>query len=124
MRVLFNVNSIAQIAAIAALEDKEHLAASRQLVLEEKQFLYEQLSALGYLFLPTYANFIVVKVPCEYNGDDYEFAGSILHCGIIVRPGRDQRMPGYVRITIGTREMNKKLIASLSSVRRKGAIYG
>lgn len=117
VRVLFNVNSLAQVGAIAALGDCEHLEASVRLIWEEKQFLYKGLKTLGYEFIPTFANFIAVKVPSVFEGDDFAFFSTVLRQGIIIRPGRDQRMPGYVRITIGTRQMNERLLAALKLVR-------
>lgn len=116
VRVLFNVNSLAQVAAIAALQDKEHLEASKMLVLKEKEFLYREFSLIELKYIPTYANFIAVEVPRKFNGDDKALCSALLRHGIIVRPGSDQKMPGYLRITIGTRQMNEKLLEVLTLV--------
>src|SRR5690606_14468310 len=56
----FNVNSVAQVAALAALDDIEHLQNSQELNQKGKQFLYEQLDALGITYIPTQANFILI----------------------------------------------------------------
>ncbi len=108
----FNVNSLAQEAALSALDDVEHLRRSRALVLEGKKFLYENLSKLGIEYVPTEANFILINVKKSGN----EVFQSLLKRGVIVRPGEVLGVPGYIRVTIGLKNDNEKFIEALREV--------
>jgi histidinol-phosphate aminotransferase len=111
VRVLFNVNALAQVAAIAALKDEAHREKTRTLIWNEKAFLYEELKKLGVRFVPTQSNFFVVEV-----GRDLEVFQALLQRGIIIRPGTNLGMPGWIRVTIGSREENLFFLAGLQSV--------
>ncbi|HQA07885.1 MAG TPA: histidinol-phosphate transaminase [Syntrophomonadaceae bacterium] len=108
----FNVNSVAQVAALAALDDIEHLQNSQELNQKGKQFLYEQLDALGITYIPTQANFILIDT-----GQDCRrvFQG-LLQQGVIVRPGDIFGYPTFIRVTIGAPAENARFINSLRSV--------
>jgi len=107
----FNVNSLAQVAACASLQDKEHLEKSKNLVKEEKKFLYKSFEELGIPFIPTQANFILINT-----GEETEkIVNSLLKKGIIVRSMKAYNLPDYIRLTIGTREQNEILIKQLRS---------
>jgi histidinol-phosphate aminotransferase len=79
----FNVNSLAQIAARAALQDVEHLRRSRELVASGKSFLYESFDRLGLKYIPTQANFIFVDIGV----DSLSAFRSLITKGVIVRTG-------------------------------------
>ncbi len=108
----FNTNLLAQKAACAALTDTEHLTRSRRVNEEGKKYLTEQLSVLGFPFVPTVANFLLV----ETRGEGAALAQALLHRGVIVRPMGIYTLPWHIRVTIGTAEENRRFIAALSEV--------
>jgi histidinol-phosphate aminotransferase len=107
----FNVNSIAQIGALAALEDDEHLRETKRAIDEGRAYLHEQFSKMKIRFVPGTANFVMVNV-----GDGHEIFEKLLRQGIIVRPLRGYGLAEWVRISVGTMEENKKLVAALREV--------
>lgn len=109
VRVLFNVNSLAQTAAAAALTDQEHYQKTRELIWKEKLFLYSEFEKLKIRYISTQSNFILI-----YVGDDLECFQSLLREGVIVRPGSQLSMPGWMRITIGNHEDNLILLEALA----------
>src|SRR5205823_4975053 len=108
VRAPYNVNRLGQVAALAALEDPEHWDKSRRLVLEERAFLSEGLRTRGYTFPPSQANFLLVKVP-----DAPALREKLLRAGILVRDGASVGFPGHLRISLGLRETNEKLLGVL-----------
>jgi len=111
-RLAFNVNLLAQAAAVAALGDAEHIAASRRCNREGKAFLYRELDRLGLGYYPSEANFIFINVGL----DSGEVFRRLLRRGVIVRPGDIFGCPGWQRVTIGTRPQNERFIAALAEV--------
>jgi len=112
VRLPFNVNRIAQIAAIAALDDEEHLRLSRELVLKGKLYLMKELRRLNIPYAHSETNFIFVEFPFDA-GYIYE---SLLKRGIITRPLAGYNFPRALRITVGTEEQNRKLIRALEEI--------
>jgi histidinol-phosphate aminotransferase len=111
VRAPYNVNRLGQVAALAALEDGEHLARTRALVLEERAFLSRELARRGYRFPPSQANFLLVRV------DDAEATRArLLRAGLIVRDGGGVGFPGHLRIAVGTRAVNLRLLAALEAM--------
>lgn len=108
VREPYNVNRLAQVAALAALEDTEHWARTRRFVLEERRFLAEGLRKRGYAFPPSQANFLLVKV-----ADAAARHAKLLRAGILVRDGADVGFPGHLRISVGLRETNERLLSLL-----------
>jgi histidinol-phosphate aminotransferase len=104
----FNVNSIAQAGAIAALDDEAHLRETKRVVDEGRAYLQEQFAEMQIPFVPAVANFVMVNV-----GDGCAVFQKLLQRKIIVRPLRGYGLPQWVRISVGTMEENKKLIAVL-----------
>jgi histidinol-phosphate aminotransferase len=106
VRAPFNVNRLAQIAAVAALGDPEHLERTRRLVLEERPRLQAALAARGAPSPPSQANFILVKAG--------EQAGALrlalLKAGILVRDGAGVGFPGHLRIAVGTADDSRRLL--------------
>ena len=109
VRAPFNTNSIAQAAALAALDDKEHVKKSKVLNEEGKVFLYNQLGSLGIDFVPTEANFIYIT-PGDISSE--RLFNELLKKGVIIRPMGENA----VRVTIGTPEENGKFIDALKEV--------
>lgn len=108
VRQPFNINAIAQWAALAALDDREHkqrsLAANRQ----GMDYLTKELDRVGVEYVPSYANFVLLRVG---NGD--AVFKQLLAQGIIVRPMAAYELPDYLRVTVGTMEENRKFIEAL-----------
>ena len=109
----FNVNSIAQAGALAALDDEAHLRETKRVVDEGRAYLQEQFTEMQIRFVPAVANFVMVDV-----GDGRALFEKLLHRQIIVRPLKGYGLPQWVRVSVGTMEENKKLIAALREVIR------
>ena len=109
----FNVNSIAHAGALAALNDEAHLRKTKRVVDEGRAYLQEKFTEMQIPFVPAVANFLMVNV-----GDGFVVFEKLLRRKIIVRPLKGYGLPEWVRISVGTMEENKKLIAALSEVIR------
>ncbi|MCI0410674.1 MAG: histidinol-phosphate transaminase, partial [Acidobacteria bacterium] len=105
----FNTSRVAQAAALAALEDQEHLQRSRESNRFGLQFLQQALASRGIRFTPSVANFLLVH--CEGPAETaYE---ALLRKGIITRPLAPYGLPNSLRITVGTDRENRRLLAAL-----------
>jgi histidinol-phosphate aminotransferase len=109
----FNVNSIAQAGAIAALDDEPHLIKTKRVIDEGRAFLQEQLAEMQLPFVPAVANFLMVNVR-----DGCVVFQKLLQRKIIVRPLKGYGLPEWVRISVGTMEENRQLIAALRDIMR------
>jgi histidinol-phosphate aminotransferase len=112
IRQPFNVNSLAQVAALAALDDEGHVVECLRTIEAGRAFLYEEFKALGIRYVPSRANFILVDVGRSAN-DIYH---KLLREGVIVRPLTPFGMETALRITVGTPQENRKLIKGLRTV--------
>jgi histidinol-phosphate aminotransferase len=110
----FNVNSLAQVAARAALGDVPHQRRTRQLVAEGRAFFETEFARLGLRFLPSPANFMMVQV-----GDGASVFRKLLQEKVIVRPLRGYGLAEWVRISVGTMPENRKCIGALEKVLTK-----
>ncbi|MDY6793660.1 MAG: histidinol-phosphate transaminase [Actinomycetota bacterium] len=115
VKLPFNVNRLGQVAALAALDDEEHLARSREMNEGGRRRLYALLEELDFKYVPTQANFILVK-----NGPFPDLFERLLKQGVIVRDGEPLGLPGHVRITIGDDEQNDALEQALKSIAKEG----
>jgi len=104
----FNVNAMAQAAALAALEDDEHLARSYDLNLAGIASFTQCLTTAGIPFVPPTANFVMVKT-----GNARTDCERLLQQGIIARPMQGYGLPQWIRLTIGTPQQNQKMQAAL-----------
>jgi len=105
----FNVNSLAQVAALASLRDEDQITQSRKLISQEKKFLYSHLEKLKLSYIPTQANFILIKIGKK--APDVE--KRLLEKGIIVRGMEAYNLNEYIRLTIGTRQQNEEFVRAL-----------
>ncbi|MFQ5896725.1 MAG: histidinol-phosphate transaminase [Candidatus Methylomirabilia bacterium] len=112
VRQPFNANSLAQIAALAALEDDSHTLECLRLIEAGKAYLYDEFSSFGLSYVPSRANFILVDV----GRDAAEVYQRLLSEGVIVRPMTSFGMETALRITVGTPEENRRLIKALKKV--------
>jgi len=108
----FNCNTLAQVGALAALEDTDHLERSKRINATEMARLVPELEALGLGVTPSQANFLLVDFR-ENAGDMFD---RLLRRGVIVRPMRGYGLPTSARITIGQEEQNDTLLAALEQV--------
>ena len=107
----FNLNSVAQAGTLAALDDQEHLTRSVQMVHEGLQQYYEAFGKWGIEYIPSHANFLLVKV-----GQGRHVFQECLKRGVILRPMDGYGLTNYIRITIGTREENTRCLQVLQQV--------
>jgi histidinol-phosphate aminotransferase len=114
VRQPFNVNHLAMVAAVAALDDAEFISRSRlvnAMGLEQLALGFEQ---LGLDYIPSRANFITVRVV-----EADRIYRELLAAGVIVRPIAGYGLPEHLRVTVGTPEQNDRFLAALSrSLRR------
>ena len=112
IRQPFNVNSLGQVAALAAMEDEPHILECVRMIEAGRHFLYDEFKTLGIRYVPSRANFILVDVG-RSAADIYQ---KLLQQGVIVRPMTPFGMETALRITVGTPEENRKLVKALKTV--------
>lgn len=111
-RAPFNVNALAQRAALAALDDQHHLASSRRVNEMGKEFLGKELGRMGYEPPPSSANFLLVDV----RRDGRAVAEALLRKGVIVRPMGGAYLQTHIRVSIGTPPENERFVEALKAV--------
>jgi histidinol-phosphate aminotransferase len=111
VRQPFNVNAMAQAAAMAALDDVTHLVETREMIFQGLEFFERELPKLGIGTVPSGANFILVQT-----GNGREVFEALQQRKVIVRPMDPYGLPDHVRITIGTPEQNQAVLAALKEV--------
>ncbi len=112
VRQPFNVNGMAQAAAMAALDDVPHIVQTREMVFQGLEFFARELPKLGLETVPSGANFILVKT-----GNGREVFERLQKLKVIVRPMDPYGLPDHIRITIGTPEQNQTILNALKAVR-------
>ncbi len=116
VRQPFNVNSLAQAAAIAALKDTDFLTKSFAVNRDGKAQLQQGFTELGLTFIPSYANFVLVKV-----GDAPRVNLELLKRGVIVRPVAGDGLPEWLRVSIGLPHENQQFLEALTAIVQAGA---
>jgi histidinol-phosphate aminotransferase len=116
VRQPYNVSSVAQAAALAALDDTEHLERSRALARAGLQQLTEGFARLRLEVVPSQANFVVVRLPF----DGAPLQAALRDRGILVRAMGGYGMPDSVRVTIGTEEMNAQVLREVEALIASG----
>lgn len=112
VREPFNVNSLAQAAALAALDDQAHLVRTRRCLRQGKDYLYKNLKKINLSYVESVTNFILVKV----GPGAYGIFQKLLRKGIIVRNMRAWGMDNFIRVTVGTMPENRRFIKALKEV--------
>ncbi|GLH34456.1 MULTISPECIES: histidinol-phosphate transaminase [Pseudomonas] len=107
----YPLDRMAIVGAAAAFEDQAYFEDTCRKVIDSREALVEQLTAKGFEVLPSAANFIFARHPQE---DAAQLAARLREQGVIVRHFKQQRIAQFLRITIGTPEMNQALIDALS----------
>jgi histidinol-phosphate aminotransferase len=113
IRQPFNVNALALVGALAALEDVEHVQRTLAVNREGMRVLTEAFRRLELPFVPSAANFILVRV-----GQGLVVYEALLRQGVIVRPMDGYGLPEYLRVTIGLPEENARFIEALETALR------
>jgi histidinol-phosphate aminotransferase len=107
----FNVSGLAQAAALAGLADDAHRRETKRLTDEGRAYLQDQFRAMDLPFVPSAANFVLVKV-----GDGARTFRKLLERQIIVRALKGYNLPEWIRISVGTMDQNRRCIAALREV--------
>jgi histidinol-phosphate aminotransferase len=107
----FNANAIAQVGAIAGLQDDEHQEKTRALTLEGVALLQSEFEKRGLEYVPSSANFVLVRV-----GNGKEIFEKLLRRGMIVRATGEYKLPEWIRVSVGTMEQNRRFLTDLDAV--------
>lgn len=118
VRLPFNVNSIAQVGAIASLGDPGQVIRSREQNRRSKEYFYTELDKMGVAYTPTQANFVWIDV----GRDCKEVFLALLKKGVIVRTGDIFGCPTHIRVTTGTDEQSERFIRTLGEILGRGEI--
>ncbi len=114
VREPFNVNSFAQVAAVAALDDEEHLQKVIDMTERGKKQLYQGLTRLDIKYIPSATNFIAVKLGPKSG----TLAEEMIKRGVITRHLAAWGLPEHIRVTIGTEDENQKFLGVLEDLLR------
>jgi histidinol-phosphate aminotransferase len=120
LKTPFNTSGVAQAAALAALDDKEHVQRCIATNAVERKRLSEGLRRLGMRPVESEANFVFVPAGPEAK----EISDELLHLGVIVRPLGWMGFPEAIRISVGTAEENDKCLSAMGQVLLKRAGKG
>jgi histidinol-phosphate aminotransferase len=115
VREPFNVNSLAQVGAFAALDDEAHVARSRQVNMEGLEYLTGELGKMNLPFAPSFTNFILV----DLRTDPIRVYNALLREGVIVRPVLNYGLKTHIRVTIGLPEENERFIRAIRKVLKR-----
>jgi histidinol-phosphate aminotransferase len=107
----FNVNSIAQIGALAGLRDDAYQAKTREVVRQGRDFLESEFRKRNFEYVPSVANFILVNV-----GQGQQVFQKLLKRGMIVRAMDEYKLPQWIRVSVGTPEQNRRFLKDLDQV--------
>ncbi|MDD5173899.1 MAG: histidinol-phosphate transaminase [Candidatus Omnitrophota bacterium] len=111
----FNVNILAQVAACAALDDKEFVKKTLRTVREGRQFLCDALDKMGLEYVKTVTNFMMINV----RRNSEKVFEQLICKGVIVRDMKAWGYDSFIRVSVGTREENKIFIETLKKVLSK-----
>ncbi len=115
IRQPFNLNSVAQAGALAALDDEDHVRRTRSNNAEGLRFLERGLDLMGLEYIPSAANFILLRV-----GDGQRVFEELQKLGVIVRPMGGYQLPEWIRISIGTPAENTRCLEALKKAIKSG----
>jgi histidinol-phosphate aminotransferase len=110
VRMAFNTSTIAQVAALAAWDDTEHVRKSVSLNRAELTFLYDELSRRNVKHVSSFANFLLVELARPAR----EVTQKLLKQGVIVRPAWG--CPTCMRVSVGTHDQNQQFLSALDKV--------
>ncbi|MEQ1851266.1 MAG: histidinol-phosphate transaminase [Chthoniobacteraceae bacterium] len=107
----FNANGIAQAGALAGILDEEHQRKTRDLTIEGRDWMQKEFAALGLEFVPSHANFVLVRV-----GSGKAVFEALMKKGVIIRDMNAYGLPEWIRVSIGTMEQNRRFLSELRAV--------
>ena len=113
----FNANGIAQAGALAGLRDKTHMEDTRRVTDEGRNFLQAEFLDMDLEFVPSHANFVLVRV-----GDGKKVFEALLRRGIIVRAMGSYGLPEWIRVSVGTMPQNQTFVAELREMDGEGLL--
>jgi histidinol-phosphate aminotransferase len=113
VRQPFHVNTLAQAAALAALDDVRYVEESRRINAQGLAQIGKGLAALGVRGLPSHGNFLLVEV-----GDAARVYQALLRQGVIVRPVANYGLPRWLRVTVGLPAENARFLDALAQALR------
>jgi len=111
VRQPFNVNSVAQAAAVAALQDADFVQRTFALNRRGMAQITAELSKLGLEYIPSFGNFVSFRI-----ADAMVVYRRLLELGVIVRPIANYGMPGWLRVSIGLEVENEKFLSVLKQI--------
>ena len=109
IRQPFNVNALAQVGALAALDDADHIRRTQENNRNGLAYLRRELNRLGLEYAPSWGNFLLVKVGAGVSQQ-------LLLQGIIIRPMEGYGYPGYARVSVGLPEENERFITAMEKL--------
>ena len=117
VRMPFNISGLAQQAALAALDDDGHVSKTRRLCLRERKRIAREFKKLGLSPIPSQANFILMNPESVSAGRTslviYE---ELLKRGVIVRPMAAWGLPSHIRVSLGTRAENDRMLSAVREI--------
>ncbi len=113
----FNANGVAQAGALAGLLDAAHMEETRRVTREGRNFLQSEFLAMELEYVPSHANFVLVRV-----GDGKNIFEALLRRGIIVRAMGSYGLPEWIRVSVGTMPQNTAFVEALRELDREGAL--
>jgi histidinol-phosphate aminotransferase len=116
LRMPFNVNRLAQVAARAALADTGFYRKTREVVLSGKEEIYRGLEGLGLAYVPSQTNFVLIRVPRPGR----EVYQAMLREGVIIRAMDEYGFPDYIRVNMGLPAENRRFLEALQKVLGSG----
>lgn len=108
----FSVNRFAQIAAVEALRDKDHIQKTQEITESGKRFLYESFERMSLFYIPSETNFVTIDVKT----DAQKVADELKKRSVVVRPLTMYGKSTFLRVTVGTPEQNKKFIEIFNQI--------
>ncbi|MCK5687366.1 histidinol-phosphate transaminase [bacterium] len=115
IRQPFNVNSLAQVAAVAAIEDESFLDKSVKSTHESLDYLFRELQYLGIEYLPTQSNFLMINMKTDAD----KIFEHMLKYGVIVRSMKSYGFDTFIRVTAGTKTENKAFLNAIKTFKNK-----
>jgi histidinol-phosphate aminotransferase len=113
--VVYSVNAVAQEAAVAALDDGDHILKSRRLVRESRAYLEEELAARGLTLVSGEGNFIMIRLPMS----DTLAYRKLMTRGVMVRTMTGFRFPNFIRVTLSVREVMEAFVTALDEIHKR-----
>lgn len=112
VREPFNVNALAQAAALACLKDSGYYRRIARMLVAQRRYFYENLRKMDLKFVDSVTNFILIDI----RRDSLQVSQALLKKGIIVRDMGFWGLDTFIRVTIGTKQENEKFIRALKEV--------